>query len=175
MLLLSQAEMEGPSDFTRCEPLLLMSRPCNRPRGSFCKISEIGWEFIGCRYWVDMLEWEWWNGGNCMFGWPAGPICWGSERKDDGVYSMCCIPRSNDSEGLIISPVAIFSLSTSCFNAVFRAARYQVLLGLPQGQHISICYKRRNSLDLNNFHCLGISLLRLRTKDRQLDEICTLS
>lgn len=120
--------MEGPSDFTRCEPLLLMSSPCNRPRGSFCKISEIGCEYIGCRYWVDMLEWEWWNGGNCMFGWPAGPNCWGSERKDDEVYGMCCIPRSNESEGLIISPVAIFSLSTSCFNAAFRAARYQVLL-----------------------------------------------
>lgn len=40
---------------------------------------------------------------------------------------MWCIPKLNDSEGLIISPVAILSLSTSFFSASFRAAGYQSL------------------------------------------------
>lgn len=40
VVLLSLAEMEGPSAFTRLDPLLLMSSPCNRPSESFCTISD---------------------------------------------------------------------------------------------------------------------------------------
>lgn len=40
VLLLSPAEIEGPSDFTRRELLLLISSPCSLPRGSCCNVSE---------------------------------------------------------------------------------------------------------------------------------------
>ena len=40
VVLLSLAEREGSSDFTSDDPLLLISRPCNRPRGSLCSTSE---------------------------------------------------------------------------------------------------------------------------------------
>lgn len=118
--LLSLAESEGPSDFTTDDPLLLMSSPCNRPTGSFCRSSEILWEFDCCRWWADMLAWEWLK-GNCMFWWPECPPCCGRGKYPAELYDIWCIPKLNDSEGLIISPVAILSLSTSFLSASFRA------------------------------------------------------
>jgi hypothetical protein len=59
-----------------------------------------------------------------MFWWQAGPGCCGTGKNVDWVYGIWCIPKLNESEGLIISPVAILSLSTSFFSASFRAVRY---------------------------------------------------
>lgn len=123
VVLLSLAESEGPSDFTCDDPLLLMSRPCNRPRESVCRTSEREWESDGSNGWVDILDGEWPNGGICIFWRPVDPgCCCESWMKDDGAYAIWCIPKLNDSDGLIISPVAILSLSTSFFNASFKAA-----------------------------------------------------
>ena len=121
MLCYSRKQTAGPSDFTTGGPLLLMSSPCKRPIWSFCNISGRGWEFV-CSWCGGMLDGEWLNGGSCMFWWPAGPECCGNEKKFDAVNGIWCIPRLKDSEGLIISPVAILSLSTSFFNASLKAA-----------------------------------------------------
>lgn len=69
VLLLSLAEIEGPSDFTRGKALLPMSRPCKRPRGSRFSISEnAAWELLGVMRWrwdgpppAKLLVWSVWN------------------------------------------------------------------------------------------------------------------
>lgn len=122
VVLLSLADIEGPSDFTSVDPLLLMSSPWKRPSWSFCNMSEIWWEFVCCIWWVGALDGEWPNGGNCMFWWwPEGPECGGIEKKFDPANCIWCIPRFN-SEGFIASPVATLSLSTSFIKASLRAA-----------------------------------------------------
>ena len=121
VVLLSLAESDGPSDFTRFDPLLLMSSPCKRPSWSFCNISVSWWEFGCCSWWVGMLDGGWPNGGNCMFWWQEGPECGGTGKKFDPANGIWCIPRLKDSEGFITSPVAILSLSTSFINASLRA------------------------------------------------------
>ena len=124
-VLLSLAESEGPSDFTRGGPLLLMSSPWKRPSWSFCNISDRGWELVCCSWWGGMPDGEWLNCGKCMFWWLEGPECCGRGKKFDAVNGIWCIPRLKESEGLIISPVATLSLSTSFFSASLRATSYQ--------------------------------------------------
>lgn len=120
VLLLSLAEIEGPSVFTRCETLLLpISSPCNRPSWSCCNNSENVWELAPSRECLEMLDWEEWNCWNGVFWLAPPPGC--CENNDDGAYCMW-IPRLSDSPGFVNSPVAILSLSTSCFSVSFKAA-----------------------------------------------------
>lgn len=105
------------------DPLLLMSSPCNRPSESFCTISDRWCGFFWGRWWIDMLDWEPVKFGNCMFWWPTAS-CGGIGRKVDAVYGMWCICKLNDSDGFTVSPVAIFSLSTSFIRASLRAVWY---------------------------------------------------
>lgn len=126
VLLLSLADMVGASVFTRWEPLLLISRPWKRPRGSCCIVSgrACAWLATSIEWWVvDMLDWRGWYCAICIFRESLGPDCgWCEENKVDWLYGICCIPKLYASEGAAISPVAILSLSTSCFSASFKAA-----------------------------------------------------
>lgn len=130
VVLLSLADSEGPSDFTRVDPLLLMSSPWKRPSWSFCNISDSVWELVWCSWWVGIVEGEWPNDDNWMFWWPEGPDCDRIGLKVDPVNGIWCIPKLKDSVWLIISPVATLSLSTSFFNASLRATTYQKLISV---------------------------------------------
>lgn len=125
VLLLSLAEIEGPSDFTGWEFLLLMSRPWKRPRGSWCCNWSEGTrmcpgESIVC-WWLEMPAGRGWNWGICMFSLRPG-WGWGVKKAADWLYETCCIAKLNVSELVDISPVASLSLSTSCFSASLSAA-----------------------------------------------------
>lgn len=129
-LLLSLADI-GHSDFTRWEPLLLISRPWKQPRGSWCNESErprtwAAAESIGC-WWLDVPAGMGLNCDICTFCesfWPD----WGwGEKKADWWYGTCCIVKLNVSELVDISPVAILSLSTSCFSASLSATYFKKL------------------------------------------------
>lgn len=117
VLLLSLAEREGPSDLTWWVLLLLISRPWNRPRGSWCIESErsCNWaaESIGCCWNCCCI---------CMLRDSFGVGWVGLEKKADWLYWTCCIAKLYESVVVDSSPVAILSLSTSCFSASLRAA-----------------------------------------------------
>lgn len=125
VLLLSLADIEGPSGFTGWEPLLLISRPWKRPRGSCCIASEKPWTWLAASiwaWWFDMLGWRWLYWGILVL-WDSfcAECCW-CAKKPDWLYGTWCIPRLYASEVPASSPVAILSLSTSCFSASFKAA-----------------------------------------------------
>lgn len=123
VLLLSLAEIEGVSVLTWCIPLPPISRPWKRPRGSCCIVSgrACPWPANKRRWGVNKLSWREWNCCICMFWDSLGPDCVWWEKNADWLYGMCCIPKLYASEEEDISPVAILSLSTSCFSASFRA------------------------------------------------------
>lgn len=124
VLLLSLVEIEGASDLTIWEPLLLISRPWKRPRESWCKelVRPCTWAVESIAYWwVDMPAGREWNCGICELRILFVPDWGWLENKADGLYGACKIGKLNVSGEVDISPVAILSLSTSCFKASLRA------------------------------------------------------
>lgn len=147
MLLLSPADIELPSDFTTTSASfftatgpLPMSSPWSRPSESCCIISEreFGWDSI---WWLGTLGWGCWNWcGSCWTPAWCWTACWSDSWKKEGLYGTCCIPVLYASFDFAISPVAILSLSTSCFSASLRAAKqYGISISRKNNTYPNLC------------------------------------